>query len=779
MEQSYGRPADLAAGTDPGIPTLHTVLSPVMMAEHLRRLFPHHCDSVREVQTEILKRHRTRCTFEIRWRAEGGATRALIGKVWGTDRADIFRAMVAVRRAGFGPDVAFSIPEPVAYVPELNLLLLEKVAGPRVKEVLLTAAQPERVKTAEQCARWLARFHAAGPRVGEPCRVDDVLDEVNEWSQSFDAAGGVLANYARQLHKRLEAAAAALERSEMCAGHGHFTSGQVLVTAGHPVAVDSAVAFGLTGISTLAEDRTVAFDWDDINVADPSRDVASFVVHLRRLALQYPASRAALRDASDVFLRTYLGRRRRSVRRNLPFYAAARCLRLASRDVEKEAIEQAAAMLAEGLSILDRGLSQWSEGWGHYVSSVAAPPLAHATDVTSTRTRTILLYAQDNRGLGHINRTLIIARHILAAYPTFVVYIATKSSLAGGFKVPERCDYIKLPTRLTAATIRQTKDEEEAASRQFRALRSRILHDAAEGLTPDFVLVDHEPLGSAGEFRDGLYTLKAQHPATRFVFGMRDITDDPDRIRARWQELGAYEAFENLYDGIAVYGSRRLYDVAEAYAIPTSVRHKLHYCGYIVRDRPPTDRDVLRRKLGLPQNGRLVLATVGSGIDGYPVLATAREAVALLKTKFTDLWLVLVTGPFMAANERALLEGRATATCHVLREADTFELMTAADAVVSMGGYNSVCEALAAGRPLVIVPRATEKVEQRIRAEVLATHGLARWVHPRELRGEHLADALEWALCCDGPTHAQRVHDIIPAFDGATRLIAYLSQWLD
>jgi predicted glycosyltransferase len=161
------------------------------------------------------------------------------------------------------------------------------------------------------------------------------------------------------------------------------------------------------------------------------------------------------------------------------------------------------------------------------------------------------------------------------------------------------------------------------------------------------------------------------------------------------------------------------------------------------------------------------------------VLATAREAVALLKTKFTDLWLVLVTGPFMAADERALLEGRATATCHVLREADTFELMTAADAVVSMGGYNSVCEALAAGRPLVIVPRATEKVEQRIRAEVLATHGLARWVHPRELRGEHLADALEWALCCDGSTHAQRVHDIIPAFDGATRLIAYLSQWLD
>src|SRR5687767_8550768 len=94
---------------------------------------------------------------------------------------------------------------------------------------------------------------------------------------------------------------------------------------------------------------------------------------------------------------------------------------------------------------------------------------------TPVRTRTILLYAQDNRGLGHINRTLTIARHILAAYPTCVAYIATKSSLAGGFTLPERCDYIKLPTRLTSGTIPQTADEEEAVSRQFRMIRSRIL----------------------------------------------------------------------------------------------------------------------------------------------------------------------------------------------------------------------------------------------------------------------------------------------------------------
>jgi predicted glycosyltransferase len=377
------------------------------------------------------------------------------------------------------------------------------------------------------------------------------------------------------------------------------------------------------------------------------------------------------------------------------------------------------------------------------------------------QTRTVLLYAQDSQGMGHITRTLTIARHLLAAYSDTVAYITTESPIAGDFALPERCDYIKLP-----------------ATAGLRALRAQLLQDTALGLAPDLVLVDHEPLGHKGEFRDGLRALKAHRPATKFVFGLRDIMDDVGRIRALWRELGVYDAFESLYDGIAVYGSRTLYDVAQAYAIPKSVHPKVHYCGYILRELPSVDPGVLRQQHGLPRNGPLVLATVGSGSDGYPVLEAAQAAVQRLQATFPDLHAILVTGPFMPADRRATLETRATATCRVVPRADNLQLLAAADAVVSMGGYNSVCEALAVARPLVIVPRATHKIEQQIRAETLAAHGLARWVHPKELSGERLAEALEWALSCDRQAHAQRVRDIIPSFDGAARLTAYLSRWL-
>jgi len=322
-------------------------------------------------------------------------------------------------------------------------------------------------------------------------------------------------------------------------------------------------------------------------------------------------------------------------------------------------------------------------------------------------------------------------------------------------------------------------DQQKAAKQHLRKIRGQMLRDAALGLAPDLVLVDHEPLGSKGEFRDGLRALKAERPATRFVCGLRDIQDDAARIRALWQEVGVYDAFENLYDGIAVYGSRTIYDVAEAYAIPPSVQPKLHYCGYIVRDPPAVDAGALRERNGWPKNGPMIVATVGSGYDGYPVLEAARAAVERLQERFPGLHAILVTGPFMPADKQARLQAQATATCRVVSWADNFELLAAADAVVGMGGYNSVCEALVQARPLVIVPRAThKKVEQRIRAETLAAHGLARWVHPKELTGENLAQALEWALGCDRKAHARLVREIIPSFDGAARLTAYLSQWL-
>jgi predicted glycosyltransferase len=70
----------------------------------------------------------------------------------------------------------------------------------------------------------------------------------------------------------------------------------------------------------------------------------------------------------------------------------------------------------------------------------------------------------------------------------------------------------------------------------------------------------------------------------------------------------------------------------------------------------------------------------------------------------------------------------------------------AADVIVAMGGYNSVCELLAAGRPALVVPRVSPRREQLIRAEALSARGMLHMVHPDEATPERLRAEIERLL---------------------------------
>lgn len=392
--------------------------------------------------------------------------------------------------------------------------------------------------------------------------------------------------------------------------------------------------------------------------------------------------------------------------------------------------------------------------------------------------RTILMYAQDSKGMGHITRAQIIARHLLAANPHCIAYIATESPIIGGFDLPERCDYVKLPKRLSPEGPAPTAQQEEAEKDYFRDIRSAILREVALALSPDLVVVDHVPLGYRGEFRDGLLALKAARPATKFVLGLRDIQDEPAFTRAQWQAHGEYDALERLYDLIAVYSQPGIYDVANAYDIPAAARAKLRYLGFIIREPPPVDPAATRQLFTVPPKAPLIVATVGSGFDGFPVLDAVQSAMQCLLPRHPGLHAILVTGPLMPPAHRSLLQSHATPQVRVVTQADNIQLMACADAVVSMGGYNSVFEALRLTRPLVIVPRANHKIEQKIRADAVAGRGLAQCVLPTELSGPHLAAALEWALGRDPVEHTRRVRWALPSFDGAARLTEHVTPWL-
>src|SRR5699024_9291294 len=60
-------------------------------------------------------------------------------------------------------------------------------------------------------------------------------------------------------------------------------------------------------------------------------------------------------------------------------------------------------------------------------------------------------------------------------------------------------------------------------------------------------------------------------------------------------------------------------------------------------------------------------------------------------------------------------------------------LIAGARAAVTMGGYNSVCELLAARCPALVVPRTVPRMEQAVRAAALAQVGWVDTLHPDDL----------------------------------------------
>jgi len=317
---------------DPDIPTLGTVLNPKELSEQLRLVSSSQWwSALREVRVQILEwRSTKRCTFEIALRTD------LVGKVYAKDRPDVYQVMETLTRAGFGPEAEFSIPQPIAYLPSLRLLLQEKVEGIPAKLIFRRGDERQRGAAAGRCAQWLARFHALASPPGRVLDVEGILRRSERKSRLVSEEGGALAAKSEQLFERLKAAASSLGTIPMCPGHGDYSPYQVI----------------------LAEGRTVVYDWDLYVIADPTRDEAKFMMSLKRQALHRLGSMRALDGAAEVFLKTYLASGGHSqVAAHLPFYKAVFCLSGANRDVLTKAPKWrgwAEAMLDEGLRALDR-----------------------------------------------------------------------------------------------------------------------------------------------------------------------------------------------------------------------------------------------------------------------------------------------------------------------------------------------------------------------------------------------------------------------------------------
>ena len=354
----------------------------------------------------------------------------------------------------------------------------------------------------------------------------------------------------------------------------------------------------------------------------------------------------------------------------------------------------------------------------------------------------ILMYSHDTYGLGHIRRTMAIANHLRGTNTN--ILILTGSPLAGRFALPSQVDFVRIP-----GMIKKTNDEYRSLSikieaQQALSIRTNIILATAQTFKPDLFIVDKEPLGLKREVLPTLEWLKHTTPRTRTILGLRDILDDPAVITADWQERDIYNYLAPLYDEVWVYGNQQVYDPVSLYRFPQGIRDRVVFTGYIPRTKKHTNvRKKLRRRYRILPSDTFVLVTTGGGGDGFDVLDKFLNMHDYFPTTLPFKSL-LITGPFMPKKKREGIKKRGkvygikTLPFHSRLE----DLMQAADLVISMGGYNTICEILSQQTPALIIPRETPRKEQLIRARCLKKEGLIDFLGWDEITPQKLREKI-------------------------------------
>lgn len=378
--------------------------------------------------------------------------------------------------------------------------------------------------------------------------------------------------------------------------------------------------------------------------------------------------------------------------------------------------------------------------------------------------RRVALYSHDTQGLGHIRRNINIASALVAGDPFVDVLLLTGTPEATMLPLPPSTEVLTLPALRKDLSGRYSARVLATPLKEILGLRAALIDTALTGFAPDLFIVDKVARGVGGELDEPLAGLR-RTGRTRTVLGLRDVLDSAPATRLDWQRAGTTAAIRDLYDAVWIYGDPTVYDAVREYALPRVVADKVTYTGYLAK--PGAGH--LRTRFGVSsvrptRDQKFVLCTVGGGQDGVDL------AQAFLRSTLPSGYHgVVLSGPFMCAEDRrklsALADNRPDATVHEF-VLGAHEFIRGASAAVSMAGYNTVCELLAAGCPTLLVPRVTPRTEQSVRAECLERAGLVDVLSSAELTPARIGTWFETAV------HARPVTDPPIDLGGLDRIAA-------
>jgi len=382
----------------------------------------------------------------------------------------------------------------------------------------------------------------------------------------------------------------------------------------------------------------------------------------------------------------------------------------------------------------------------------------------------IAAYCQYVLGIGHFFRILEICR-ALADHDVLLI--------TGGPPVdahlPKHVRHVPLTSlKMDKQFTRLLALEPGQDVEQIKSRRCRRLLDIFRTEKPDVLLIELYPFGRRAFSFEIIPLLEMLHsrPHDRcsVVCSLRDILvekNDPQTYETR-----AIRILQRFFDALLVHGDPNVIRLDATFARTADIPVPLVYTGYVAPAVPEGARRRLRAELGLAADEKLVVASAGGGRIGGQLLSAAVAAMNFLEPP-SGYRLQLFTGPFGKDSAIADLKRRAAKNVHIARfTTDFLSCLAAADLSLSLGGYNTCMNILAAGIPALVWPSPQDR-EQGLRVERLAELGAMQRLTQADLDPRRLAVRMQSLL-----QQAERTHIAID-MQGAAATARWLAAHAD
>ena len=350
----------------------------------------------------------------------------------------------------------------------------------------------------------------------------------------------------------------------------------------------------------------------------------------------------------------------------------------------------------------------------------------------------LMVYCQHVLGIGHLCRMLLILEQ-LRTYRITLVLGGTPLQL----DFPKHVQVVQLPgLRMdeTLSCLLPVEPDQEISILQEQ--RKAQLSAIFQQLQPNLLLVELFPFGR-NLFRFELLPLLEQtqiRQNCRVVCSVRDILVERDNTEKFEQRV--LDRLNQYFDLLLVHGDPRLLTLDETFSRMKEIKIPVSYTGYICQPPQPEEGKQVREKYNI--NEKLILVSAGSGSVGLALLTAAVDAFRQLDI---TVWRMQVfTGPYLAESDFQRLKGLSSKTLRIERFSNTFPgWLAAADLSISMAGYNTTMNLLAADCPCLVYPFAQNR-EQRMRAEQLEQRGCLHILSKNDLQADILANKIVQAL---------------------------------